>query len=237
MQKDFVGYIYRIDSLLPELSGCYIGQTTRTVNQRWRQHINNGKHGKIHFDDVMHFYGVDNFKCTQIAVAHSKDELDRLERLYIEQYDSIRHGFNRNKGGSGSPPTEAARINMQLTCYKNKPVIHHETGTQYISGTAAARALGLHSSDVTQCCRMKLAQVLGNHFRYPDTPVELYMEYWKASSRRNRKVLCINTGVIYESASECIRLLGISRDGLYKQLSNPERKLRNSDLKFRWADL
>ena len=210
-KRPFHGYVYKITSNVPELPGCYIGQTYRTVEARWRQHCNAAKYGKCHIGRLIQQHGKDRFSIACIGEAFSKADLDALEKTMIQKHDSIRHGFNHTTGGQGVIPTEKVLRSWQINSYKNKPVLHYETGVQYISGQEASRALGLHGSDITQCCKLKLRQVKGQHFVYPDIPIERYLAYWDTGIVRNKAVVCITTGETYGSVLAASRATGASR--------------------------
>lgn len=205
-----IGYIYKIQCTIPEVSGVYIGKTTRTIKQRFKQHCSKtGSHSKI--GKAIQLYGAHNFVVTELAVAHTQEELSNLERSFIKKYDSIEHGFNVTKGGQGAIPSPRLLRKWQVQAYKNKPVIHYETGIRYISGTEAARVLGLPSTDITECCRMKLRQSKGNHFYYPGADLDKCKAYWKSAVRR-RPVICEETGETFECIKDACDKTGISRD-------------------------
>lgn len=204
------GYIYKIECLLPTVAGVYIGATVRTIKQRFKQHCSKTGRGTA-IGKAIAKYGSSNFSITQLAVAYSRQELDQLEQHYIQEYNSVENGFNLAIGGIGAKPSAKLRRKQQIQCYKNKPVIHYETGIEYISGAEAARATGFHNSDITECCRMNLAQIKGNHFYYPDTDLNEYKEFWNTCVR-HRPVLCIETQEVFKGISEAATSTGISRD-------------------------
>ena len=69
-----IGYIYKIHCTLPEISGVYIGKTTRTIKQRFKQHCGKtGSNSKI--GKAIQLYGPQNFVVTELAVAYTQDDL------------------------------------------------------------------------------------------------------------------------------------------------------------------
>lgn len=84
---------------------CYVGQTTSsTPSRRWNSHCRLRKNSK-HQSPIrlaIQKYGKDNFTFMVVATASSQEELDRLEKHYIEQFNCISpHGYNLTSGGSG----------------------------------------------------------------------------------------------------------------------------------------
>lgn len=86
----------------------YIGQTTHSLENRIKQHYNSYVSGvNTHLYNAMRKYGWDKFHFTQIDSASSQEELDRLEDMYIVQYDSIKNGYNMIRGGRANPMDSA----------------------------------------------------------------------------------------------------------------------------------
>lgn len=81
----------------------YIGQTIRTLEQRKWQHLDAAKNGcKTHFYNAIRKYGEKNFVFEIIDEASSVQELNELERYYIQKYDSIKNGYNMVDGGNNN---------------------------------------------------------------------------------------------------------------------------------------
>lgn len=83
----------------------YIGKTTRTVLRRWTTHVSAAKRGEhSRFYNAVRKYGKDAFEIEVLDSAPDKITLDRMERGYIELYDSRdpRWGYNITVGGDGA---------------------------------------------------------------------------------------------------------------------------------------
>lgn len=83
----------------------YIGQTTKTLENRIAQHRNAFvSQPNTHLYIAMHKYGWDKFHFRVIdSSAKSKAELDELEKYYIALYDSVHNGYNMTEGGESNP--------------------------------------------------------------------------------------------------------------------------------------
>ena len=93
--------IYKITNTVNDK--IYVGQTTRTLEQRKWQHLNAVKNGhKNHLYNAMRKYGVDKFKFEKICDVDSIENLNILERYYIAKYDCIRNGYNMVDGGNNN---------------------------------------------------------------------------------------------------------------------------------------
>lgn len=79
----------------------YIGQTTKTLEERISNHRNSFVSGvDTHLYRAMRKYGWDKFHFKIIATADNQETLNDLEAYFIAKYDSIRNGYNMAPGGS-----------------------------------------------------------------------------------------------------------------------------------------
>lgn len=86
-----------------KISGkVYIGQTVKALESRIAEHIKIAKtKAKSKFHKALLSYGVENFYWNILITANSKEELNTLEIRYINEYDSIKSGYNMIEGGTG----------------------------------------------------------------------------------------------------------------------------------------
>lgn len=95
-----MGYIYKATNTVN--GKMYIGQTSRTINVRWKEHLRDtfSLHGKFisPFHLAIQKYGEDAFVVEPIEECDSVD-LDERERYWIEYYDTHRNGYNADFGG------------------------------------------------------------------------------------------------------------------------------------------
>jgi len=89
----------------------YIGQTVKTLEERIHQHTKITSKGKSKFSKALKSYGIENFDWDVIYTATTKEELNQLEIFYINEYDSIKNGYNMVEGGSGGYNEYAVKSN------------------------------------------------------------------------------------------------------------------------------
>lgn len=95
------GYIYKITNCIN--NKVYIGQTKTSIDKRWHAHKTRYNTGlKDGLYGAMRKYGIENFKIEQILECPIED-LNEMERFYIQKYDSFYNGYNLTLGGDGSP--------------------------------------------------------------------------------------------------------------------------------------
>lgn len=96
--------IYKITNLVN--NKVYIGQTIKTLNKRWKNHLDAArKNDHKHLYQAINYYGKDNFKIEIIDDAATIDELNRKENYWVNYYNSLNptKGYNNIDGGKANP--------------------------------------------------------------------------------------------------------------------------------------
>lgn len=78
---------------------CYVGITKQSINDRWRSD-GSGYRGQEKFWKAIQKYGWNNFRHEIVAINLSKDDACKLEKQLIQQYNSIKNGYNVELGGT-----------------------------------------------------------------------------------------------------------------------------------------
>lgn len=118
------GIIYKATN---KINGkIYIGQTIKTLEERIYMHYyradNSLEITHTHFINAIRKYGKNNFSWEIIDTAETQEELDKKEIKWIQKYNSIKNGYNIQKGGNkydsekfalacGSYPFYAYKVN------------------------------------------------------------------------------------------------------------------------------
>lgn len=172
----YYGYIYKIYNTVN--NKIYIGQTRRTIDIRWRQHllaINSERDGNTILYRAMRRYGVDKFHI-QLIQEYACDSQDGLIQIlneneikYIAAYNSVTpNGYNMQLGGKS--PTES------LKC----PVDKYYTDGTYIctyksiSDAIADLNIKATISHISECCAGNLYTAYGFVWRYQNEPFDKY---------------------------------------------------------------
>lgn len=109
---EMYGIIYKIRNKIN--NKIYIGQTINDFDIRYSG-------GNIYNTDNTHLkrsinkYGIENFEIDKnFDIAYSKEELDKLEDMYIKIYDTTNRGYGYNKryGGANGRLTEETKHKM-----------------------------------------------------------------------------------------------------------------------------
>ena len=91
-----MGFIYKITNQIN--NKVYIGQTITPIKQRMYKHYSNAKKAKTGIDFAINKYGKENFLVEEICKCKN-EELDDLEKFYIQKYNSYYNGYNLTMGG------------------------------------------------------------------------------------------------------------------------------------------
>ena len=93
-----MAYIYKILNTINDK--VYIGQTIKSIDERFKEHIYKSHSEKTHpplhqaFIDL----GEENFSIECIEEC-PQEKLDVQEKYWIQYYDSYKNGYNSNLGG------------------------------------------------------------------------------------------------------------------------------------------
>lgn len=112
----YEGYIYKIINDINDK--VYIGQTTRTIEERFKEHLRCKNDNYIH--KAIRKYGKKHFACYEIEKikSNTKEELinnlnDR-EIFWIDYYKSINKSYNESLGGDNAPDKNSHEVDVYL---------------------------------------------------------------------------------------------------------------------------
>jgi group I intron endonuclease len=124
--------VYKVEN--KKSKKVYIGQTIKDLEERKREHIKSSTRGKSKFHKALKSYGVENFDWVVLDTAKSKDELNKKEIKYIQEYNSIENGYNMVEGGTGGYNKFAVEANKKKLGKKLKDIVSPEMYDRAIDG-------------------------------------------------------------------------------------------------------
>ena len=194
----------------------YIGITQQQPEKRWKKGLGYDSHQKI-MKRAIKKYGWDNIKHEILFQNLSKDEACKKEIDLIAFYDSTNKekGYNISQGGEGTigvKPSEASKQKNRIAHLGKKASL--ETRKK------------ISESNKGHCVNEETKRKIGNANR-GRVKNEETIQKWKESHKgyihsentkrklsenngKKRKVLCVDTGKIYNSIIEASRDVGIS---------------------------
>lgn len=154
------GYIYLITN---NVNGKqYVGQTIRTIEERYKAHLRKSKNNKdnLYLYTAMNKYGANNFMVKEIEkiICSTKKELSQLlnekEIYYIKAYNTRKpNGYNMTDGGI-----------LLTNTFEKKPVCTYDLERNLVdefeSISEGARYYNISQSDISYCCQRKKLNVV-----------------------------------------------------------------------------
>lgn len=162
--QKYEGYIYCITNDIT-LEG-YIGQTTKTIEERFSDHKRATKNrtGIMYLYDVVEKYGWDLFSVDEVEKIESNTEeelkqlLNEKEIFYINDYNTLfPNGYNISKGGWLLP-------NTFETCCVYKFDLNGNLIQKYDSMRDAAFNNNVSQADISNCCNGKKVATVGGFY-------------------------------------------------------------------------
>lgn len=110
------GYIYMIRNKIN--NKIYFGATSQDggFDRRYTNNVQKYTHNK-HLKRSIKKYGIESFKIVkEFDIAYSKEELDKLEDIYIKIYKTTdkRYGYNSKYGGSHGKHTNETKLKIKI---------------------------------------------------------------------------------------------------------------------------
>jgi len=89
----------------------YVGQTIRTLKQRWNSHVTTARNGgKFAISKAINKYGSKAFSIETLRMCKSRKELNKFEALFIDSIGTISpNGYNLTTGGESPIPSEETK--------------------------------------------------------------------------------------------------------------------------------
>lgn len=111
-----MSYIYKITNLVNGKE--YIGQTSLSIQERFKQHIHDASKGYYNnrpLYNAINKYGVENFIIEKLE-ERSSQEVNQKEIEYINKFNTYSNGYNATLGGEGNSTID---YNKVLEEYQN----------------------------------------------------------------------------------------------------------------------
>lgn len=221
-----LGTIYKIENLVN--GKVYVGQTVRQFKERKKQHLSllrRNIHDNQHLQNAWNKYGEKNFNFSIIEKCEIED-LDKAEIFWISYYKEFVSVYNLESGGNKNKrlSPETRRKKSIATKALNwvggnhplaKKVICIDTGKIYPSIVEASQDIGCNYDNIHQVCLGNNVCAKGKDGKYYQ--FAYYQEGMKyelkpiKNIKEPKKVICVNTGEIFDSTHEASIKTGVSQ--------------------------
>lgn len=208
----------------------YIGITSQKPERRWDN--GRGYSGNKHFKLAIEKYGWHNFNHRVLYDNLSKEQACEIEIALICAYNSAnpKFGYNIELGGIGKKRTTKETKQKQSASHKgqqpwNKGVPHSEETRLKISEALTGGTLSKKTRE-----RMSFSKMGNKNSFFGKHHTEDAIQRNKLNQPKRTTVMCVETGIIYESMAEASRKTGI-RQGLISLACSGKREKAGA---FHW---
>lgn len=202
-------YIYKITNKINKK--CYIGQTTRSVEVRWFEHVKYHMTQRSHcrkLTNALKKYGLENFTVETIDTAISINELNDKEVYWVIHYNSIENGYNLVAGGDNRLISNETRQKISKAGMGRRQSL--ETIEKISSAQRGSKNhnFGKKASRETREKMSKTRKGVkktDNHKK-------------KIGIGNSVSIICKENNIIYSSIKEASNSLNLNRNCIYKVL-------------------
>ena len=175
----------------------YIGQTGEPLKVRWRKgyHLSTST-GSGAISEAMQKYGKDSFRMEALCENLTQEGAWELEAKFIELYDSMNpeKGYNGKTGGieKGCKMNKAAKQKIKQK-YEQSPEYRKAISEGMLRWYRENPEV---KKNISEKMKRRCQEGKNNNFIYSD--------------HRPKPVQCVETGVIYSSQREAVRMTGFT---------------------------
>lgn len=199
-----MGEIYKIINDIND--NIYIGKTMKNTEARKKEHLCQLNDGSAIHNAILK-HGLEHFRWVVIEKdIFDKEKLAEREIYWISFYNSYHNGYNMTKGGEGGNGTHAANLKKWREENPDKAKQLIDNLLQWRENNPDKVAEGYKRGAETR------SKKYGNKITE------------KANQSTRKAVKCIETGIVYNSATEAAKALGFSSSAHIGQVCNGKRK-------------
>lgn len=206
--------IYKITNTIN--GKVYIGQTIQPLDKRWSQHKRSARSKEAYsIHRAIAKYGEENF-IIECLCNCSIEELDRLEKKYIEDYNSYSCGYNETHGGQGKADVK----NLLSVKVVKQYTLKGEYITKYESCSEASRQTGYSITNIDDCCNNKIQQACGFLWCYEGNEHTIQPLFFdRVVSTRMRPVIIYNDKEqqTFPSIRETAKFLKVNKNTILRR--------------------
>jgi len=220
----------------------YVGQTIRGFSERIKEHkyCASKRTRNLPLYNAINKYGFENFEFAVIDSASSIEELNKKEEQYIRELNSLwPNGYNMMTGGHNSVLNEFSKKKMS-DAKKGKPMPEKCREMGILANK------GIKRSEETRK-KMSEAQIGEKNHRFGKPSFNRGKTFSQETCKKiseskkgkglnnnnaSKKVICLDNGIIYDSAVHAAKELSISKSGVAQVASGIYKQMKGFRFKY-----
>ena len=177
----------------------YIGQTIRTLSERWRDHCRSKSVCPAVHNAIVK-YGEENMLVEIIDEADSVEELNQKEMFWIEELDTLSpRGYNLKTGGANCKMSEETKAKMRASAAKRPPMAEETKA------------------------KIKAAKEGEKNPFYGKAHTDDTKARMRSHQPHKRRVRCVESGTIYASLADARRDTGVRSEDISRVCSGKRK--------------
>ena len=207
----------------------YVGQTNN-IKRRWRS--NGIEYEKSHyFYNAIQKYGWDNFEHKILKEGLTKKHADEYEEYYINFYHSRynENGYNIREAGSHGSLSKETKDKISNTM-SEKGLWKGDKNPRHIDPLVGDRN-GMYGKHHTEETKQKISNALKGRTLSEERKQQI-STFMNTNHPRARKVRCIETGEIYNSARKAAEAYGVGHSSISRVCNGERKSIKN--LHWEW---
>lgn len=223
--------IYCITNLINNIK--YIGFTSKTLEVRFEQHTN--RKNCIKLKNALNKYGKENFTIELIEEFNDRDTALDFENQKIREMNTLHpFGYNLTEGGRSPKMSEETKLKMSKS-HKGlqKGRVFSDEHKRKISETRIRKGIKPSSESIAKMLETKRIRGI----KYPKEYGEAISARQKGANNPGAKtIICIQTGIIYNSLVEAAKELNINAAGITQVLKGRNKTVGKDKLTFKYKE-
>ena len=207
----------------------YVGITKNSIYKRWA----NGqgyRHNK-RMTNAIKRYGWENVSHIIIDENLSKEEACKLEIEKIKEFDSTNeeNGYNYSTGGeSGSSGVKQSEETIRKRIQNTNGGVNPFLGKKHTEETRKKMSAACKGRKRSEEDKIKISKKLKGVKKSEETKLRMK----KAQEKNRKKVICLTTGIIYDSISDAAKAIGASNSNITCACNGTYKKTHKMEFRF-----
>jgi len=240
----------------------YVGQTRGMVKRRWQAHLRDPRNIKSYIGRALRKHGENEFEFAVIALCENPMQLNHYEDFWIRELNTLHpNGYNLRSGGlQNTVCTEEAKKNQSKAAFRRFERIEERKRQSdaakkqfgsaegrlaqskktkaYFSNNVVRELLSKKMKELWQleCEREKITKAQKEGWNNPESRQRASdaakLRHKMSAYDGRKRAVQLSDGRIFESASECARVIGDGQGNVSEVARGNRKSVRGFTVKY-----